>query len=132
MTDDRVAGPAREAAPPVRCVVAGGSLVGLSAAIALSRLGAEVTVTEQSPARAVDVSGGLGVDVDLLRKVTGIDADPPVLHGIDRDGTAWHLLQGWLEDHAARRPTPTPATPGCCCGAPWSMSGPCRRRSHCQ
>jgi 2-polyprenyl-6-methoxyphenol hydroxylase-like FAD-dependent oxidoreductase len=91
-------------ARPVRCVVVGGSLVGLSTAIALSRLGAEVTVVEQSPARAVDGGGGLGVDVDLLREVTGIDAEPPVLHGIDRDGTAWHLLQGWLEEHAARLP----------------------------
>jgi 2-polyprenyl-6-methoxyphenol hydroxylase-like FAD-dependent oxidoreductase len=94
----------RSDARPVRCVVAGGSLVGLSAAIALSRLGFEVTVAERSPARAVDGGGGLGVDVALLRAVTGIDADPPVLHGIDRDGTAWHLLQGWLEDHAARLP----------------------------
>jgi 2-polyprenyl-6-methoxyphenol hydroxylase-like FAD-dependent oxidoreductase len=92
------------AARPVRCVVAGGSLVGLSAAIALSRLGAEVTVAERSPARAADGGGGLGVDVALLREVTGIDADPPVLHGIDRDGTAWHLLQGWLEEHAACLP----------------------------
>jgi 2-polyprenyl-6-methoxyphenol hydroxylase-like FAD-dependent oxidoreductase len=85
-------------------VVVGGSLVGLSTAIALSRLGAEVTVIEQSPARAVDGGGGLGVDVNLLREVTGIDAEPPVLHGIDRNGTAWHLLQGWLEEHAARLP----------------------------
>jgi 2-polyprenyl-6-methoxyphenol hydroxylase-like FAD-dependent oxidoreductase len=98
------AGAPRSYARPVRCVVVGGSLVGLSAAIALSRLGAEVTVAERSPARAVDGGGGLGVDVDLLREVTGIDADPPVLHGIDRDGTAWHLLQGWLEEHAARLP----------------------------
>jgi 2-polyprenyl-6-methoxyphenol hydroxylase-like FAD-dependent oxidoreductase len=102
-------GPAAASAPqsharPVRCVVVGGSLVGLSAAIALSRLGAEVTVAERSPARAADGGGGLGVDVALLRDVTGIDADPPVLHGIDRDGTAWHLLQGWLEEHAARLP----------------------------
>jgi 2-polyprenyl-6-methoxyphenol hydroxylase-like FAD-dependent oxidoreductase len=88
----------------VRCVVVGGSLVGLSAATALARLGAEVTVAEQTPARAVDGGGGLGVDVDLLREVTGIDADPPVVHGIDRDGTAWHLLQGWPEDQAARLP----------------------------
>jgi 2-polyprenyl-6-methoxyphenol hydroxylase-like FAD-dependent oxidoreductase len=92
------------AARPLRCVVAGGSLVGLSAAIALSRLGLEVTVAERSPARAVDGGGGIGVDVDLLREVTGIGEDPPVLHGIDRDGTAWHLLQEWLEDHAVRRP----------------------------
>jgi 2-polyprenyl-6-methoxyphenol hydroxylase-like FAD-dependent oxidoreductase len=102
MTEDRSTGPA--AAQPIRCVVAGGSLVGLSAAIALSRLGFEVTVVERSPARAIDGGGGLGVDVALLREVTGIDADPPVLHGIDRDGTAWHLLQGWLEEHAARLP----------------------------
>jgi 2-polyprenyl-6-methoxyphenol hydroxylase-like FAD-dependent oxidoreductase len=85
-------------------VVVGGSLVGLSTAIALSRLGFEVTVAERSPAQAVDGGGGLGVDVTLLREVTGIDADPPVLPGIDRDGTAWHLLQGWLEEHATRLP----------------------------
>jgi 2-polyprenyl-6-methoxyphenol hydroxylase-like FAD-dependent oxidoreductase len=85
-------------------VVVGGSLVGLSAAIALSRLGAEVTMAERSPARAADGGGGLGVDVTLLREVTGIKTDPPVLHGIDRDGTAWHLLQGWLEEHAVHLP----------------------------
>jgi 2-polyprenyl-6-methoxyphenol hydroxylase-like FAD-dependent oxidoreductase len=91
-------------ARPVRCVVVGGSLVGLSTAVALSRLGIEVTVAERSPVPATDSGGGLGVDVALLRKVTGIAADPPVLHGIDRDGTAWHLLQGWLEEHAALLP----------------------------
>jgi 2-polyprenyl-6-methoxyphenol hydroxylase-like FAD-dependent oxidoreductase len=87
---------------PLRCSVAGGSLVGLSTAIALSRLGFAVTVEERSPARAVDGGGGLGVDVDLLREVTGIGEDPPVQHGIDRDTTAWHLLQSWLEEHARR------------------------------
>jgi 2-polyprenyl-6-methoxyphenol hydroxylase-like FAD-dependent oxidoreductase len=102
VTDIPVTGPALADASPapggrsddraLRCVVAGGSLVGLSAAIALSRLGFEVTVAERSPARAVDGGGGLGVDVALLREVTGIDADPPVLRGTDRDGTAWHLL----------------------------------------
>jgi len=89
---------------PVQCVVVGGSLVGLSAAIALSRLGMDVTVLERSPARAVDGGGGLGVDVALLRQVTGIREEPPVLHGTDRDTTAWHLLQGWLEAHARRCP----------------------------
>jgi 2-polyprenyl-6-methoxyphenol hydroxylase-like FAD-dependent oxidoreductase len=88
---------------PMRCTVAGGSLVGLSTAIALSRLGFAVTVAERSPARAVDGGGGLGVDVDLLREVTGIGEGPPVQHGIDRDTTAWHLLQSWLEEHASRR-----------------------------
>jgi hypothetical protein len=43
------------------------------------------------------------VDVDLLREVTGIGEDPPVQHGVDRDTTAWHLLQSWLEEHASRR-----------------------------
>jgi 2-polyprenyl-6-methoxyphenol hydroxylase-like FAD-dependent oxidoreductase len=85
------------------CVVAGGSLVGLSAAIALSRLGMGVTVLERSPARAVAGGGGLGVDVALLQQVTGLRGEPPVLHGVDRDTTAWHLLQGWLEDQASRR-----------------------------
>jgi len=102
VTDNPATG--HTAGRPIRCVVVGGSLVGLSTAIALSRLGFEVTVAERSPAQAVDGGGGLGVDVGLLREVTGIDADPPVLHGIDRDGTAWHLLQGWLEEHATRLP----------------------------
>jgi 2-polyprenyl-6-methoxyphenol hydroxylase-like FAD-dependent oxidoreductase len=88
----------------VLCVVAGGSLVGLSAAIALSRAGMDVTVLERSPARAVAGGGGLGVDVALLQQVTGLRGEPPVLHGVDRDTTAWHLLQGWLEDQASRRP----------------------------
>jgi 2-polyprenyl-6-methoxyphenol hydroxylase-like FAD-dependent oxidoreductase len=88
---------------PVQCVVVGGSLVGLSAASALSRLGIEVTVLERSPARADDGGGGLGVDVALLGQVTGISGQPPVVHGVDRDTTAWHLLQGWLEAHAVRR-----------------------------
>ena len=69
MTDDSAP---QAAARPMRCTVAGGSLVGLSTAIALSRLGLEVTVAERSPARAVDGGGGLGVDVDLLREVTGM------------------------------------------------------------
>jgi 2-polyprenyl-6-methoxyphenol hydroxylase-like FAD-dependent oxidoreductase len=85
------------------CVVAGGSLVGLSAAIALSRRGITVTVLERSPSRAGTDGGGLGVDVALLQQVTGIDDEPSVVHGTDRDTTAWHLLQGWLEDHALRR-----------------------------
>jgi 2-polyprenyl-6-methoxyphenol hydroxylase-like FAD-dependent oxidoreductase len=97
--------PARRETPPsaaqgLRCVIVGGSLVGLSAAIALSRLGFTVTVAERSPARAADGGGGLGVDVALLKRATGLGQQPPVLHGADRDGTAWHLLQAWLEDHA--------------------------------
>jgi 2-polyprenyl-6-methoxyphenol hydroxylase-like FAD-dependent oxidoreductase len=92
---------------PARCVVVGGSLVGLSAAMALSRAGFQVTVAERSPAPAAESGGGLGVDVPLLRRATGIGEDPPVLHGADRDTTAWHLLQGWLEAHATALPLVT-------------------------
>jgi 2-polyprenyl-6-methoxyphenol hydroxylase-like FAD-dependent oxidoreductase len=93
--------------PGTRCVVVGGSLVGLSVAIALSRTGFQVTVAERSTAPATESGGGLGVDVCLLREATGIASDPPVLHGVDRDTAAWHLLQRWLEEHAAARPTVT-------------------------
>jgi 2-polyprenyl-6-methoxyphenol hydroxylase-like FAD-dependent oxidoreductase len=86
------------------CVVVGGSLVGLSCAIALSRAGFPVTVAERSPAPATESGGGLGVDVGLLRAATGIRADPPVLHGVDRDTAAWHLLQAWLEEQATGMP----------------------------
>jgi 2-polyprenyl-6-methoxyphenol hydroxylase-like FAD-dependent oxidoreductase len=89
---------------PAQCIVVGGSLVGLSSAIALSRLGFQVTVAERSPAPAIESGGGLGVDVGLLREATGIRADPPVLHGVDRDTAAWHLLQVWLEEHATGMP----------------------------
>src|ERR1700753_1742093 len=82
------------------CVVAGGSLVGMSAAIALSRLGMNVTVLELSPARAEAGGGGLGGGGGLLQEGAGIGDAPPVVHGPDRDTTAWHLLQAWLEDHA--------------------------------
>jgi 2-polyprenyl-6-methoxyphenol hydroxylase-like FAD-dependent oxidoreductase len=98
-----MSGPRGEAGQAPNCVVAGGSLVGLSAAIALSRLGFAVTALERSPASGWAGGGGLGVDVSLLREVTGIDDAPPVAHGSDRDTTAWHLLQGWLEDHALAR-----------------------------
>jgi 2-polyprenyl-6-methoxyphenol hydroxylase-like FAD-dependent oxidoreductase len=89
---------------PLQCLVVGGSLVGLSAATALSRLGMDVTVLERSPGPAIDGGGGLGVDVALLGQVTGIREEPPVVRGTDRDTTAWHLLQGWLEAQAVRRP----------------------------
>jgi cation diffusion facilitator CzcD-associated flavoprotein CzcO len=80
----------------LHCVVAGGSLVGLSAAIALSGLGIDVTVLERSPSRAGTDGGGLGVDVALLQQVTGIGDEP-----------RW-----------CTAPTATPP-PGTCCRGGW-------------
>jgi 2-polyprenyl-6-methoxyphenol hydroxylase-like FAD-dependent oxidoreductase len=87
--------------PPV--LVVGGSLVGLSAALALARLGTRVSVVERGPEH-VQGGGGLGVDVALLRSVTGQPDGPPVCHGSDRDTTAWHLLRDWLLAACRRQP----------------------------
>jgi 2-polyprenyl-6-methoxyphenol hydroxylase-like FAD-dependent oxidoreductase len=78
-------------------VIVGGSLVGLSAAAALARRGLSVTVLERTADSGYSGGGGLGVDVDLLRAVTGFDGSPPVCQGIDRATTAWSLLAQWLE-----------------------------------
>jgi 2-polyprenyl-6-methoxyphenol hydroxylase-like FAD-dependent oxidoreductase len=87
-----------------RVVVVGGSLVGLSAAIALAHRGARVTVLDRSHGSGYEIGGGLGVDVDLLTQVTGAAGSPPVCHGADRDTTAWPLLVGWLEAEARAVP----------------------------
>lgn len=83
-------------------VIVGGSIVGLSSALALARVGAEVTVLERSSLGELDVGGGLGVDVSLLQEVTGATSAPPVCHGVDRDTTAWHLRRNWLEECTRR------------------------------
>ena len=94
----------RTGATPLRVLVVGGSLVGLSSAIALARSGATVTVLERTGSSGYEGGGGLGVDVDLLAAVTGLSDDPPVYHGPDRDTTAWPLLAGWLESQARSVP----------------------------
>jgi 2-polyprenyl-6-methoxyphenol hydroxylase-like FAD-dependent oxidoreductase len=86
--------------PTLQVVVVGGSLVGLSMAIALAHEGAMVTVLERTPRSAYEGGGGLGVDVDLLARVTGLEGSPPVCQGVDRATTAWPLLAGWLETAA--------------------------------
>lgn len=53
-----------------RVVVVGGSLVGLSMAMALARQGATVTVLERTPRAGYEGGGGLGVDLGLLARVT--------------------------------------------------------------
>jgi 2-polyprenyl-6-methoxyphenol hydroxylase-like FAD-dependent oxidoreductase len=77
-------------------VVVGGSVVGMSVALALRRTGATVTILERT-AESGAGGGGLGVDLPLLRQVTGLDGGPPVCRGPDRDTTAWHLLRDWLQ-----------------------------------
>ncbi len=79
-----------------RIVVVGGSVVGMSVALAARQAGAAVTVIERAPAGAAG-GGGIGVDLALLRQVTGLSGGPPACHGPDRDTTAWHLLRDWLE-----------------------------------
>ena len=86
--------------PARQVVVVGGSLVGLSTAIALAHRGVSVTVLERTPHSGYEGGGGLGVDVGLLIRVTGLEGSPPVYRGSDRATTAWPLLAGWLETQA--------------------------------
>ena len=86
--------------PRARVVVVGGSLVGLSTAIALARQGATVTVVERTGTAGYEGGGGLGVDLALLARVTGLAGHPPVCQGSDRATTAWPLLAEWLETQA--------------------------------
>jgi 2-polyprenyl-6-methoxyphenol hydroxylase-like FAD-dependent oxidoreductase len=85
-------------------VIVGGSLVGLSTALAMSRAGIHVTVLERSPRHIVSSGGGLGVDRQLLQQVTGRSDGPPVYRGPDRDTTAWVLLRDWLTAACASEP----------------------------
>jgi 2-polyprenyl-6-methoxyphenol hydroxylase-like FAD-dependent oxidoreductase len=73
-------------------------------AVALARRGASVTILERTPRAGYEGGGGLGVDVGLLTRVTGLDGGPPVCQGVDRATTAWPLLAGWLEDNARAAP----------------------------
>src|SRR5580658_8792468 len=95
---------ARPGHPRSRVLIVGGSLVGLSSAVALASRGASVTVLERTDDTDYVGGGGLGVDVGLLTEVTGLAGSPPVCHGIDRETTAWSLLAGWLEAGARAVP----------------------------
>jgi 2-polyprenyl-6-methoxyphenol hydroxylase-like FAD-dependent oxidoreductase len=86
-----------------RVLVVGGSLVGMSTALAMSKQGSDVTVLERSGVGTVG-GGGLGVDVSLLQEVTGLSSGPAVYSGPDRDTTAWHLLREWLEVACSEHP----------------------------
>jgi 2-polyprenyl-6-methoxyphenol hydroxylase-like FAD-dependent oxidoreductase len=86
----------------VQIIIVGGSLSGLSAAIALARGGHEVRVFERA---TIQPGGaGLGVDLDRLHEVTGADAATlPVVRG-NRYSSSWYLVRQWLFDIASRTP----------------------------
>jgi len=80
-------------------LVVGGSLSGLSTALALAQRGANVTVLERSVGEPPG-GAGMGVDLDLLRDAVGLDprnVSPrvPVVTG-NRYSTSWAALRTWL------------------------------------
>jgi 2-polyprenyl-6-methoxyphenol hydroxylase-like FAD-dependent oxidoreductase len=86
----------------MKVIVIGGSLSGLGAGIALARNGATVQILERL--REKPRGAGLGIDLELLEAVTGVDtATLPVVRG-NRYSAAWHLLYAWMRDIALRVP----------------------------
>jgi 2-polyprenyl-6-methoxyphenol hydroxylase-like FAD-dependent oxidoreductase len=82
-------------------IVVGGSLTGLSLAVALARVGARVTVIEQNEDME-RLGTGLGVDRRLLSMVTGVDATRsgkvralPVVRSF-RETSTWRAIYTWL------------------------------------
>ena len=93
----------------MRAVVVGGSLVGLCAALALSRDGWRVTVLERA---RVEPRGGSGIGIDrrLFSSVTGIPAGTlPAIHG-SFEQTAWGLVRAALLNEIPRHPDVTVRT----------------------
>ena len=90
-------------------LVVGGSLTGLSCALALARYGVSSRVVERVEARNRG-GGGLGVDRGLLQHVTGLDpfrrtASPPLpVVSSYRESTSWLALHNWLRENALAQP----------------------------
>jgi 2-polyprenyl-6-methoxyphenol hydroxylase-like FAD-dependent oxidoreductase len=77
-------------------VIVGGSLVGITAALALHRHGWTVTLCERSTLTTPVGGSGLGVDRGLLSRVTGIDrASFPVIEQ-SFEQTTWALVYAAL------------------------------------
>jgi 2-polyprenyl-6-methoxyphenol hydroxylase-like FAD-dependent oxidoreductase len=92
--------PSSEPTKTTRAFVVGGSLTGLATAIALARRGVEVGVLEHVEGFAP--GAGLGIDLDLLRAITGVSAkDLPVVLG-NRLSTSWWAVHAWLTRIAAQ------------------------------
>lgn len=86
----------------MRIVVVGGSLSGLSAGIALAQAGHEVRVLERA---IIQLGGaGLGVDLALLREITGADAGTLAVVRGNRYSSSWYLVRQWLLDVALQTP----------------------------
>ena len=90
----------------VKVGIVGGSLVGLSTAIALARLGISSVVFERE--RHFEAATGIGIDPTLLFKVTGANphahAHPLSLVFTHRYTTSWMVLHAWLRHVAAAYP----------------------------
>ena len=86
-----------------QAIVVGGSLAGLSCALAIARAGVRTLVLERSPGSPID-GAGLGVDLRLLARVAGDDVDAPtrlpVLHDRTRDSAAYVDVRSWLRSRA--------------------------------
>jgi hypothetical protein len=86
----------------VRIIVVGGSLSGLSAAIALARAGHDVRVFERA---TIQPGGaGLGVDLALLREISGADTRTLAVVRGNRYSSSWYLVRQWLLDVAVQTP----------------------------
>ncbi len=88
-----------------KIIIVGGSLSGLTLALACAARGVPVHVVERSPGR---VHGGDSLSIDLADLAATVGRDPrahprlPVVHAYrDRDLTTWPALYSWLHDRAA-------------------------------
>lgn len=95
-------------APHSQIVIVGGSLAGLTLAMACASRGVPVHVVERSARR---VQGGDSLSVDLAALAATVGHDPrlhPVLPVVpayrDRHLTTWPALYSWLHDRAAETP----------------------------
>lgn len=87
----------------VDAVVVGGSLTGLSAALALARGGNRSMVLEQAVGTLAGGSG-IGLEAEVFERVTGVPAlSVPVVRG-NRLSAAWGLLRSVLLDAAREQP----------------------------
>lgn len=91
-----------------RAVVVGASLAGLTAAVALARIGWSVTVLERSSSPLTGM--GLSIDFDLLHSITGVGREqvPAIDNGYSFTG--WGLAHGALLSKASAHPSITVQT----------------------